>query len=108
MDYFEAYRKRMERYDNMFNGLVIILKAKGLKAQTSKEQYSHIKLSSYICVETDKDKFCVGFDEVPYRFYIDKSIDPKLGKGSSRRIMEINGTDFPWTADDLIEIFQEV
>ena len=102
-DFFEAHRERMERNHDEFIKMAAELKEIGCRVFGSKDGYI-----SMLKIFRGDRHVVFGFTEVPYRWYLQKCLNPQDGNGSGRTIKEIcSDSGNPFTTEDILSAMSE-
>lgn len=106
-DYLEAYRNRMIRNDKMLMSLIGKLKAKGFKdiSPNGYDEGRGIRVKNSSFIEIGKD-YTFGFSEVPYRWYLRRTIKPPINHRSSVTIKEwFDVSELP-SIDEIVKLLK--
>lgn len=91
MNYFDAYKQRVNGIDQLMKNYAIKFKDLGCEVYAPKN-----KLIRFIAIVKDNKHCFFGFSEVPYRFYIHIEIPIITGQGNGKTILEVDGTETDW------------
>jgi hypothetical protein len=101
-DYFTAYRNRLKNNHETFVNVSNQLKENGCEVYAPKDGFIN-----FIKVIKDGKHVILGFTEVPYRWYLSVSTEPKPKGGSGYTIKEIHGTENPFTIEDIMSSMRD-
>lgn len=83
MDYFEAYHERKKCVNDILLSFAKKFTEKGFEVFHSKSG-----LISFIHIRDEKNHIVLGFDELPYRWYLRYDIEPSMELGSCKTLEE--------------------
>ena len=106
-EYNDAYMLRIQNNNNKLIEFAEKLKESGFKvfATNMVELYGREEFITYIVAEKNNKRAYIGFEEVPYRWYIS-------GDGNSHEntkgLTGPNGYDFPFTIEEVSEVMMDI
>lgn len=101
MNYFDAYKLRMERVDKMLRELSQQLKDNGCKVFAPKHG-----LIPFIKVFKEGKHIIVGFGEVPYHWYLQICLKPSVELGSGKTTEKVYSEENPFTVNHILDSLQ--
>jgi len=100
-DFMTAYVKRCERVQAELKELAEELKASGCVVYGGRSGFL-----SFLKVYKDGKSLVYGFESVPYHWYIDNEVDPRLKNGSYKKAMKSYDTN-AHKAEEVLEYLGE-